>query len=326
MLARPTGPGSPTFAGGDRIVVSCDRMHRRTLGILLALPALCLAVSAASILAAPAAHLTGSVVGDGGRPVAGATVQVVRVAAEPPCQTTTAADGTFSLSCAANGLHVVRASFGDLRPWEIEDVELEPGREIYLNFMLLPVTATAPADALAAGPTEAAGFWSRPLPNPVLGSWQGTAITLRMLAIGVAVVSFLLGAATMMSLGRRFGIEKRRLSADEVGDLVLNPHMPAAGERVTPALVVGARGASVTVTYGADEIADAFAARRYGTVLVALVIAPGLFALFSMALALAMLIGQETYLLCLALIVPAGFLLTAVAIGIQAAGRNRGTD
>ena len=63
-------------------------------------------------------------IGEGARPVAGAEVRVA--GADPPCATTTAADGTFSLPCPAPGRHVVRASFGDLRPWEIGDVELGP--------------------------------------------------------------------------------------------------------------------------------------------------------------------------------------------------------
>jgi hypothetical protein len=273
-------------------------------------------------LASRAALISGTVIGDGARPIAGATVQVVRAASKPPCETTTAADGTFSLSCPATGRHVVRASFGDLRAWEIDGVELGPGREVYLNFMLLPVATAAPAGALPGGPTDTAGFWTRPLPNPVLATWEGNPITLRVLAIGVAAVSFLLGASTMMSLGRRFGVQTRRLSAGEVGDMILNPHMPAAGERVSPIAVAGARGVSATVSYGADEIAAALAAHRYGLVFVALVVAPGLFALFSLALAVAMLVGQEAYLLAALLLVPAGFALTPLVIGIQAFRRR----
>jgi hypothetical protein len=280
------------------------------------------AVFAAPLVALQAAVITGSVIGEGARPIGGATVEVLRAASEPRCATTSAADGTFSLSCAATGRHVVRASFGDLRPWEVEDVELGPGREIHLNFLLLPATATAPAGSLPGGPADTGGFWSRRVPNPVLGSWRGSPITLRVLAIGVAVVSFVLGALTMMALGRRFGVETRRLSAGEVGDMILNPHMPAAGERVTPIAVAGARGASATVSYDADKIAAALAARRYGLVFVALVVAPGLFALFSLALAVAILVGQEAYLLCGMLLVPAGFLLTSVMMGLQAFRRG----
>jgi hypothetical protein len=285
--------------------------------------ACCVAVFATPLLAAREAVITGMVIGDGARPIAGATVQVVRAASEPPCETATAADGTFRLPCAASGRHVVRASFGDLRPWAIDDVDLGPGREVYLNFMLLPASAMPPLGALPDAPTQPAGFWTRRLPNPVLATWQGRPITLRMLATGVAAVSFVLGVLTMLLLGRRFGVKTRRLAADEVGDMILNPHMPAAGERVSPVAVAGARGASATISYGADEIAAALAAHRYGLVLAALVIAPGLFALFALGLAVAMLVGQELYLLCGMLLVPAGFLLTPAAIGIQALARRR---
>jgi hypothetical protein len=79
----------------------------------------------------------------------------------------------------------------------------------------------------------------------------------------------------------------------------------------------------VTVSYDADELAAALAARHYGAVFVALVVAPGLFALFALALVLAMLVGQELYLLCGMLVVPAGFVLTPIVIGIQAFSRCR---
>ena len=269
------------------------------------------------VLASSDALITGMVIGERYRPVGGATVQVVPNGMEKPCETTTAADGTFSLSCVATGRYAVRASFGQLRPWEIEDVELGPGRSVYLNFMLLPVGATA-SGALPSSVTDETGFWTRRVPNPVLATWNGSAITLRILAIVVAAVSFVLGASTMMWLGRRFGMEKRRLSEGEVGDLLLNPHMPAAGERVSPVAVVGARGASANVSYGVEEIAAALAAHRYGLVLVALVIAPGLFASFSIALLTAILVGQDVYLLFAMLLVPAGFIATPIVIGIGA--------
>ena len=278
---------------------------------------------ATPLLASPAAIITGTVIGEGALPVAGAKVEVVRGASDPPCETTTAADGTFSLSCAARGRHVLRATFGELRPWEINEVELGPGFEVHLNFMLLPATATGPASVFPDGAADTTGFWSRRLPNPVLANWQGTPVTLRIVAIGVAAVSFVLGALTMLSLGRIFGVEKRRLSPGEVGDMVLNPSMPAAGERVTPIAVAGARGASATISYDADEIAAALTAGRYGAVFVALVVAPGLFALFAFALALAMLADQEVWLFCAMLLVPAGFVLTPVVIGIQALARAR---
>jgi hypothetical protein len=280
-------------------------------GVLFAFPPAC-----------GAAVITGSVIGEGARPIAGATVAVVRHAAEPPCAATTAADGSFALTCSATGRYAVRASAGDLRPWQIDDVELGPERSIHLNFMLLPATGTAaaaPSDASAA----AAGFWSRPVPNPVLATWGGHAVTLRVLAAATACVAFVLGAATVIALGRRFGVETRRLSAGEVGDMILNPHMPTVGERVTPVAVAGARGAAASVSYGADEIAAALAAGRYGVVFVALAVVPGLFAVLTLAMAVAMLVNQEWYLLLGMLLVPAGFLLTAVMIGAQAWTRSR---
>ena len=72
--------------------------------------------------AAQAATITGTVVGEGMHPVAGALVEVVRPASAPPCRTRTAADGTFSFTCAADGPHAVRASFADLRPWQADAV------------------------------------------------------------------------------------------------------------------------------------------------------------------------------------------------------------
>jgi hypothetical protein len=269
-----------------------------------------------------AAVITGSVIGEGAHPVAGATVQVVSTPPDERCQTTTAVDGTFSHTCAAIGRYVVRASFADLRPWEVADVELGPGHEIHLNFMLLPATTTAPVGGLPSDAPSPGGLWSQRVPNPVVFTWSDRAITLRLFAIVVGAVSFVVGALTMLALGRRFGIETRRLSAGEVGDMILNPHRPTAGERVTPIAVVGARGASATVSYDADGIAAALAARRYGLVFVALVVAPGLFALFALGLAVAMLVGQEWYLLCGMLLVPAGFVVTSVVIGVQAFARR----
>ena len=263
--------------------------------------------------------------GEGARPVGGATVRVVRPASEPPCETTTASDGTFRLACAASGRYAVRSSFESLRQWEVGDVELGPGREVFLNFMLLPASATAPIDVPPDASAPAAGFWTRPLPNPVLFDWQGNAITLRVLAIAVAAASFVLGALTMLALGRRFGVETRRLSAGEVGEMVLNPQMPSAGEHITPIAVAGARGASASVSYGVDEIAAALAARRYGVVFAALVIAPALFALSTIGFAVAMLAGEEMWLFCAMLLVPAGFLITPAVIGVQAFGRRSKT-
>lgn len=298
------------------MVLGVSLMCYRAVPSLLAGVALQLTLARPS----PAAMITGTVIGEGAHPIAGATVQIVR--AQPPCDTTTVADGTFSLPCAATGRYVVRASFGDLRAWEIEDVELGPDRAVHLNFLLLPAAAVAPAGSVPAAAADTTGFWSRRVPNPTLATWQGRAVTLRTAAIAVGAVAFLLGALTMLALGRRFGIETRRLSAGEVGDLILNPHMPAAGERVTPVAVAGARGAAATVSYGVDEIAGALAARRYGLVFVALVLAPGWFALFALALATAIMVGQELYLFCAMLLVPAGFAFTAVMIGIQAVSRR----
>jgi hypothetical protein len=55
-------------------------------------------------------------------------------------------------------------------------------------------------------------------------------------------------------------------------------------------------------------------------VFVSLAVAPGLFALFALAMAVAMLVGQEMYLVCAMLLVPAGFVLTAIVIGVQGSG------
>ena len=74
--------------------------------------------------------------------------------------------------------------------------------------------------------------------------------------------------------------------------------------------------------YGADEIAVAIAERRWGHVLAALVLAPGLFAASTLGFGVAVLVGQETWLLAAMLLVPAGFLLTAVIIGVQALRRR----
>jgi hypothetical protein len=263
------------------------------------------------------AVITGTVIGEGARPVAGATVEVVQAPDAMPCRTSTAADGTFTLRCAATGPHPVRASLGDLRPWQVDDIDLTPDAEVHLNFLLVPATTTALDGSLAVTAHEShVSLWARPVPNPVLAHWQGRPITLRMLAIAVAPVSFVLGGLTMFALGRRFGIATRRLSAGEVADTVLNPNMPTVGERTSPIAVAGARGAEARVSYGGDEISAALAARRYGLVFTALVIAPGLFAVFSLALALAMLIGHETYLLGALLLVPAGFVLTSIIIGV----------
>src|SRR5688500_17316314 len=51
---------------------------------------------------AAAATLTGMVIGEGARPVAGALVQVGGSA--QPCETRSGADGTFTLACDAAGV------------------------------------------------------------------------------------------------------------------------------------------------------------------------------------------------------------------------------
>lgn len=273
----------------------------------------------APLAASNAALLTGTVIDAGGRPVAGAAVQVVGASGDPSCTALTAADGTFSLHCAVSGRRAVRASRDDLQAWEIDDVELGPEREVYLNFMLRSPNAAIPL----AAPAQVDGLWSRYVPNPTLFQWRESPITLRMLAIATAVASFLLGACAMIWVGRRFGVETRRMAAGEVGDMALNPHIPAAGQRVAPVAVAGARGASVGIRVSVEEIAGALSTRQYGLVLVALVVAPGLFAVFSLALATAMLVGHERYLLVAMLFVPAAFLLVPLGIGFRAVAEAR---
>jgi hypothetical protein len=284
-----------------------SRLRRLEAALLCA----ALALAAPALWAAPA-NLAGSVIGVGARPIAGARVEVLG-AGGAVCATTTAADGTFALSCAVTGPHAVRASSGDLRPWQHDAIELGPDRDVHLNFMLLPAAAGAPPAA------EAPGFFTRRLPNPAVAP----GLSLRALAIIVAAACFVLGALTMFALGRQFGIDTRRLAPGEVADLVLNPARPAVGERVSPVAAVGATGASATISYDADKIAAALAAGRHGLVFVALVVAPGLFALAALGFMLAVLIGQETYLFVGALLVPAGFLLTPIVIGVQALRRRR---
>jgi hypothetical protein len=250
---------------------------------------------------APAATIAGTVIGEGTRPIAGATV--FAVGALPPCTTTSGPDGTFSFSCAATGMHTVRATFGDLRPWQVDDIALTADAEVHLNFMLLP--ATVPTLPASPGVTAEPGFWSRPVPNPVVATWGERPITLRLLAILVAATCFPLGGLTMFALGRRFGVRTRSLSAGEVGDMVLNPIRPTVGERTTPIATVGAHGAEATVSFGADEIATAVAEKRWGLVLAAFVVAPVLFAASALGFGVAMLVGQETWLLAAMFLVPA---------------------
>lgn len=268
---------------------------------------------------ATAALLSGNVVGPDGRPFGSAIVEVVTPNGERRCATVSAPDGRFALPCDAVGPHTVRASSGTLQPWEIADVELAPDRTLELNFLLRSADVDSGTSIPMSADPEPGGFWTRRLPNPVVGHWGATPVTLRAVAVAVAVIAFVLGALTMVALGRRIGVEYRRLSPDEVGDMVLNPQRPAVGERLTPIAVVGGHGAEARISYGADEIAAALAAGWYGVVFVALVIAPGLFALCALAFAFALLAGQEACLFYAMLMVPAGFVLTALIIGVQAA-------
>src|SRR5262245_5032012 len=133
-MSLPPRPGQPSSACVRRrgSVLGAWMMCYRAVSPLVARVALELALAQP----ASAAVITGTVIGEGARPVAGAAVQIV--GAQPPCETTTAADGTFSLPCAATGRYTVRASFGDLRAWEIEDIELGPGRAVHLNLAGCP--------------------------------------------------------------------------------------------------------------------------------------------------------------------------------------------
>jgi len=149
-----------------------------------------------STATASAVTITGSVIGEGARPIAGATVFVV--GALPPCTTTTGPEGTFSFSCEATGTHTVRATFGDLRPWQVDDVPLEPNADVHLNFMLLPATT-------ASAPAAAHGLWTRPVPNPVrptVGVGQETWLLAAMLLVpaGFVLTAVMIG---VQALGRR---------------------------------------------------------------------------------------------------------------------------
>lgn len=184
----------------------------------------------------------------------------------------------------------------------------------------VPLEASAPSE-VAAG-----DVWTMPVPNPIVAHWHGRAISLRLAAAVVAAISFVLGAMAMLGLGRRFGVATRSLTSEEVGEMILNPQRPAVAERVQPIATAGARGAEATVSFGADEIAAALAQRRYGVVLLALVVAPFLFALASAGFAVALLVEQELWLLLAMLLVPAGFIATAMVIGVQALSRPHPTS
>lgn len=265
----------------------------------------------------PAAVITGSVIGVGGQPVSGATVEVVD--ATPPCATHTGDDGSFRLECEVAGRHALRASFGALTPWQIDDVELAADHTLHLNFLLRAAdSGPGPAEA-APLPPPAEGL-ARPLGNPAVATWLGQAITLRLAGVIVAAAGFLLGAALMIGIGRHLGIEQRQLSTAETADLVVNARR-RIGQRLTP-MAAGARGSGATISYGVDEIAALFAERRHG-VLAAALLAPLSFALSTLGFAVAMLVGQPLYLFLAMLIVPTAFVVTPLVIFAKARAAAR---
>lgn len=273
----------------------------RSIGLAGALVWLALPAAAG---AAPAT-ITGTVLGQDLRPLANASIAVV----DAGCETVTGADGTFTLRCAAAGLRRVRALTGD-RMSE-QEVELGPDRMVHLNFLLAPVPVSVPA----AETSDQAGM----LGNPVLTTLGGRAVTLRVLGVVVAAAGFLLGFLSMLVVSRGLGlvVEKRRLSADEVGDLVLNAGKILRSERVQPVAVAGARGASYSLSYGVEDLEAAFAARRYGWI-VASLIPPLLVALAVVGFAVALLVGQPLWLFGAMMLVPLGFLVTPVIIVVKA--------
>lgn len=267
--------------------------------------------------AAHGAHVSGTVIGDGGVRIEGALVEVLRPAGEPPCRTHSVDDGTFSLPCDAEGRYSLRASFGELAPWQIEDVELAPDRLLQLNFLLrAPV---APADR-AVAESAAEGGLGAPLENRVLAIWQGHAVTRRAAGIALAVAGFVLGAILMLSIGRHLHRESGPLSEAETADLVVNARR-RIGRRLTP-VVAGARGAGATVSYGVEEIAALLEARRHGVVLIAM-LAPLCFAIATLGFAVAMLVDQPLYLFLAMMLVPLGFLLVPLIILIKARAATR---
>ena len=128
---------------------------------------------------AAAAVITGTVLSEGVRPVGGARVAVLDAAGATRCETTSAADGTFSLGCDAIGPHLVRASIGALSSPRLDAVDLGPDRQVHLNLLLVAAAVVAPAHANAGAPP---GFWTRPLANPVLTTLNGRPLTLRIAA------------------------------------------------------------------------------------------------------------------------------------------------
>jgi hypothetical protein len=269
--------------------------------------ALALLLLASPARAARPTIITGAVLGQGLRPLGGA---VVRVAGED-CATTTRPNGAFELSCAATGVRALEASSGALSA-RIEGVEFGPDRLAQLTFLLQP--------APPPRPPPASGF-SAPLPNPVVTTWQGRPVTLRALGVVMAVVGFLLGVAAILIVARRLGVNRRRLSETEAADLVLNAGR-LARDRVRPVASHGARGAEWSTAYGAEELAAALKARRYGLV-AASVAAPLLVAVAAVGFLLALLVGQPWYLFASMLLVPAGFVLTPAVLVVQAVRRSR---
>jgi len=79
----------------------------------------------------------------------------------------------------------------------------------------------------------------------------------------------------------------------------------------------GARGVEWSTSYGAEEIAAAVKARRWGLVLASL-LAPVLIGVATLGFSLALLVGQPRYLFGLMLLVPAGFVVTPLVLVVQA--------
>jgi hypothetical protein len=92
-----------------------------------------------------------------------------------------------------DGRYVVRASFRDLRAWEIGDVEIGLDRAVHLN-LLLPATAVAPAGSVPAAAADGRVLVPACRKSHA-GDVAGRAVTLRTAAIAVGAVAFLLGAA-----------------------------------------------------------------------------------------------------------------------------------
>ena len=88
-------------------------------------------------------------------------------------------------------------------------------------------------------------------------------------------------------------------------------------ERVQPVAAYGARGVERSTSYGAEEIAAAVKARRWGPV-AASVIAPLLVGAAVLGFLIALLVGQPRYLFAMMLGIPAGFLITPIVLVAQA--------